>query len=166
MTQLKGKPCNADGCNNPRWSAGFCSYHQNLRTDEKYKRSQELSRQNLNKGSSFTKSSSPPRKKKPSKILRNYRKSGKSDYKQVYFDYFGYDYGEFIPCEVCGAEAVDIHHIEARGMGGDPTKSKDTIDNLMAVCRNCHEIYGDLKVYMDLLKQIHNKHVKNVADKK
>jgi hypothetical protein len=43
---------------------------------------------------------------------------------------------EFIGCEVCGQSAVDIHHIQARGMGG--SKFRDTPDNLIALCRVCH----------------------------
>ena len=65
----------------------------------------------------------------------------------------GYDITDFIPCEICGAKAVDIHHIEARGMGG--SKEADTIENLMAVCRQCHNTYGDLKNYKEMLKEIH-----------
>jgi hypothetical protein len=72
---------------------------------------------------------------------------------KVYFDYFGYDVSSFIPCEICGAKAVDINHIHARGMGG--TKKADNIDNLMALCRNCHIEYGDKKQYIDFLTQIH-----------
>ena len=41
-----------------------------------------------------------------------------------------------IPCESCGGRAVDVHHLERRGMGG--SKTKDTIENLVAVCRDCH----------------------------
>ena len=55
---------------------------------------------------------------------------------KIYMEYFDYGLEDFIPCEVCGSKAVDIHHIEARGMGG--SKSADTIENLMAVCRSCH----------------------------
>ena len=55
---------------------------------------------------------------------------------KVYLQGMGYDVTDFVPCEVCGAKAVDIHHIEPRGMGG--SKEKDTIENLMALCRNCH----------------------------
>lgn len=39
-------------------------------------------------------------------------------YVKVYMDYFGYSEGDFIPSELSGLPAVDIHHIEARGMGG------------------------------------------------
>jgi hypothetical protein len=72
---------------------------------------------------------------------------------KIYFDYFGYGLDSFIPCEVCGSRASDIHHIDCRGMGG--SKNKDTIENLMAVCRKCHIEYGDKKEHMDLLKGIH-----------
>jgi hypothetical protein len=37
---------------------------------------------------------------------------------KVYLNEIGYDTTDWIPCEVCQAQAVDIHHIEARGMGG------------------------------------------------
>ena len=72
---------------------------------------------------------------------------------KLYLKEMGYDETDFIPCEVCGAKAIDIHHIEARGMGG--TKKKDTIDNIMALCRNCHYIYGDKKDLKEWLQQIH-----------
>jgi 5-methylcytosine-specific restriction endonuclease McrA len=72
---------------------------------------------------------------------------------KIYLDAMGYDTTDFIPCEICGAKAVDIHHIEARGMGG--SKGADTIENLMAVCRQCHNTYGDLKNYKEMLKEIH-----------
>jgi len=68
-------------------------------------------------------------------------------------DYFGYDKSDFIPCEICSQKAVDIHHIEARGMGG--TKQKDSIENLMALCREHHLFYGDKKEYKEWLKFIH-----------
>ena len=70
---------------------------------------------------------------------------------KIYMDYFGYTIADFIPCEVCGKQANDIHHIEARGMGGDP--SKDVIENLQAVCRNCHISYGDIVEYKTKLKE-------------
>jgi hypothetical protein len=72
---------------------------------------------------------------------------------KIYIEYFGYTMDDFIPCEVCGARAVDIHHIDARGMGG--SDDKDTIENLMAVCRKCHVHYGDVKMFKDTLINIH-----------
>jgi 5-methylcytosine-specific restriction endonuclease McrA len=73
---------------------------------------------------------------------------------KIYLAYFGYDTSDFIPCEVCGDQAVDIHHIECRGMGG--TKEVENIDNLMAVCRKCHEKFGDKTRYKEFLKEVHN----------
>lgn len=73
---------------------------------------------------------------------------------KIYLSFFGYDESDFISCEVCGKQANDIHHIEARGMGG--SKEKDTISNLMAVCRDCHIKYGDKKDYKEFLQDIHN----------
>jgi hypothetical protein len=71
-----------------------------------------------------------------------------------YFEYFGYDTSDFIPCEVCGAKSVDIHHVEARGQGG--SKLKDNIENLMALCRKCHIEYGDKKQWKEWLIKLHN----------
>jgi 5-methylcytosine-specific restriction endonuclease McrA len=71
---------------------------------------------------------------------------------KVYFKHFGYDVSDFIPCEICNAKAVDIHHIDARGMGGS---EKDDINNLMALCRNCHIKFGDIKEKKEWLRDIH-----------
>lgn len=73
---------------------------------------------------------------------------------KIYFDYFGYEKEDFVSCEVCGRRACDTHHIDCRGMGG--SKEKDVIENLMAVCRECHIKYGDKKEYMDFLKEKHH----------
>ena len=72
---------------------------------------------------------------------------------KIYLDYFGYDKTSWIPCEVCGKTAVDINHIDARGMGG--SKLKDIITNLQALCRECHTRLGDQKQYKDFLKDKH-----------
>ncbi len=76
---------------------------------------------------------------------------------KIYLDYFSFDRCDFIPCEVCGNPANDIHHIDARGMGR--SKEKDVISNLQAVCRGCHIQYGDKKQYKELLKDIHSNYM-------
>ena len=73
-----------------------------------------------------------------------------------FFDYFG---DEFIPCEMCGQKAVDIHHIEPRQSGG--SKLKNTIENLMALCRRCHLKYGDKKQYKKLLHERHKERIQS-----
>lgn len=76
---------------------------------------------------------------------------------RVYFSFFGYQIPSDAVCECCGNPAVDVHHIDARGMGGDPTGKKDLIENLMGLCRKCHDDYGDVPEYVPLLTKIHLK---------
>ena len=73
-------------------------------------------------------------------------------YIEVYHSSCGKHIGDHLDCEVCGATAVDIHHIKARGMGGNP--HADTPENLIAVCRTCHEEYGDKKQHRVMLIEI------------
>lgn len=72
---------------------------------------------------------------------------------KVYMQAFDYGEQDFIPCEICGSRAVDIHHIERRGMGA--TDQKNDIVNLMGLCRLCHIRYGDKKNFIEWLKEIH-----------
>lgn len=53
---------------------------------------------------------------------------------KLYLDYFGYGEQDFIPCEMCGGKADDIHHIVYKSQGG-----KDEISNLIGLCRRHHE---------------------------
>lgn len=78
---------------------------------------------------------------------------------KIYLKHFDYGEQDYIPCEVCGSRAVDIHHIDCRGMGGG--KTKDTIENLMAVCRSCHVEYGDKKQHIEFLITKHNERLSN-----
>ena len=82
-------------------------------------------------------------------------------HKKVYFEATGLSPVEFVPCEVCGGRAVDIHHIQPRGMGG--SKSRDTIENLMAVCRPCHhEADFGTKLSKELLNEIHLQYLSRI----
>lgn len=80
---------------------------------------------------------------------------------KVYLKAFGYDVSDFIPCEVCYSKAVDIHHIEARGMGG--SKDADSILNLMALCRTCHVNYGDITQFKPFLKDKHEERMQAIG---
>jgi len=56
---------------------------------------------------------------------------------KLYMDFFDYGEQDFVMCEMCQQDrAVDIHHLDSRGMGG--SKTKDYIENLMGLCRDCH----------------------------
>ena len=77
---------------------------------------------------------------------------------KVYLKAFGYTTTDFIACEVCGAQAQDIHHIESRGMGG--SKMRDNIENLMALCRTCHhEADFGTNLKKEYLYEVHNHHL-------
>tara|TARA_S200002703_G_C3775818_1_gene238898 strand:+ start:865 stop:1131 length:267 start_codon:yes stop_codon:yes gene_type:complete len=58
------------------------------------------------------------------------------NHKKVYCNFFNLDTSDRILCTSCGQVAVDIHHILPRGMGGS---EKDYIENLVALCRKCHD---------------------------
>lgn len=73
---------------------------------------------------------------------------------KIYLDTFKYSTQEEIMCEKCGRPSNDIHHIDPRGMGGK-NKHADRIDNLMALCRECHAIFGDKKQFKQMLRDIH-----------
>ena len=62
----------------------------------------------------------------------------------------GYDISDFIPSELSGAKAVDIHHIIGRGKGGP-----DCIENLMALTREEHQNFGDKIQHMVFLFDMH-----------
>jgi 5-methylcytosine-specific restriction endonuclease McrA len=76
---------------------------------------------------------------------------------KIYTEFFGYGMDSWMPCEICGSGAVDVHHIDARGMGG--RDSADEIENLMGVCRQCHIEYGDKKQHKDMLREVHQKFI-------
>lgn len=85
---------------------------------------------------------------------------------KIYLESFGYTTADFIPCEVCGNRVIDVHHIDSRGMGGDPQKKKEVIENLMGLCRSCHEKYGDIIEKKEWLKKLHLNFISNYGIKK
>ena len=73
-------------------------------------------------------------------------------YIKIYLDYFDYKVQSEVICEACGAIAQDVHHIHGRG------KDRDTIDNLIALCRKHHEQahFSKNHVTPDEFQYIHN----------
>jgi len=59
---------------------------------------------------------------------------------KVYLKHHNLTTADTILCEVCRAKAVDIHHIIPRSKFGSKRKhEQDAIENLIALCRLCHE---------------------------
>ena len=77
---------------------------------------------------------------------------------KIYMKYFDIGETDIILCERCGSVAVDIHHIEPKGMGG--SKTKDYIENLIALCRNCHDCAHNGVLSKDWLKAVHLEYMK------
>ena len=73
-----------------------------------------------------------------------------------------FDYGETctILCEMCGSKATDIHHLERRGMGAGKNSQRNYIENLMALCRDCH-IKAESDSMFNMFCRI--KHLENVC---
>lgn len=81
-------------------------------------------------------------------------------HKQIVMKFFDLVQDEFVPCERCIIKqhkpfrrAVDVHHADPRGMGGDQTGEKDCIENLGMLCRECHDIVEADPEENDFLKE-------------
>ena len=52
-------------------------------------------------------------------------------------DFYYFGESDYIPCEMCGGKATDIHHLTKQSKFGKK-KEKDFIENLVGLCRSCH----------------------------
>ena len=82
-----------------------------------------------------------------------------------YYQYFGFVKGDFVTCERCNERAVEIHHIKPRSFFGSKMKGiekgmQDHIDNIMAVCRKCHDKAHDGSYEREELQIVHNGYLK------
>tara|TARA_R100000234_G_C4995121_1_gene177472 strand:- start:983 stop:1273 length:291 start_codon:yes stop_codon:yes gene_type:complete len=82
---------------------------------------------------------------------------------RVYLKFWGYAVSpmsqEKVLCDGCEANfANDIHHLSRRGSGG--SKKKDTPENLVALCRNCHILCESFISYNDKVKAKLKKKIK------
>jgi len=80
------------------------------------------------------------------------------EHTKIYMKAFGYVEQDYIPSELGNGRAVDVHHIDARGMGG--TKAEDRIEELMGLTREQHNKYGDKKQYMAMLYNAHRSYLR------
>ena len=81
---------------------------------------------------------------------------------RVYLKFWGYAVSslsqEKIPCDYCQKLNTEVHHISKRGSGG--SKKKDTPENLVALCRNCHILCESFISYNDKVKAKLKKKIK------
>ncbi len=62
-------------------------------------------------------------------------------HKKVYMKCLNIGPEDIVLCEVCGAVAVDVHHVLFKSLGG-----VDLFGNLIALCRYCHDVsHGKIK---------------------
>jgi len=77
------------------------------------------------------------------------------DYKKLFSRYWSVSPDDTLLCWYCNqAVAVDIHHIEQKGMGGVSKNRLNKIDNLFAVCRKCHSLAHKNKSVNEEFKKI------------
>jgi len=69
-----------------------------------------------------------------------------------YFNHFSYGIDDIILCEVCDSKSVDLHHIERRRKG---SKKLDEVENIIALCRDCHNKAHSGKLNKELLRVFH-----------
>ena len=66
-------------------------------------------------------------------------------------------------CAVCNSwEGTDIHHLSSRGMGGSKNDAKNYIENLICLCRKCHQTCHSNKEFNTKARIIN---LRNIADK-
>lgn len=83
-------------------------------------------------------------------------------YIKNYLNYFHLIPGDFIACEVCQAPGVDFHHVIYRSHFGKKEQEKcDSVENIIALCRDCHNKAHDEILSKEKLQEIHNKNLKN-----
>lgn len=81
---------------------------------------------------------------------------------KIYTTDYKLDLSDHWQCESCGRmdklANFDLHHIRSRSsMGGQ--KLANRIENIMCLCRKCHETKGDKKAWKSWLYKVHLKHM-------
>ena len=79
---------------------------------------------------------------------------------KVYLKFFPSHSG-FYHCEICHTQATEIHHIKRRSEFGSKTKDQqDKIENLIALCRTCHDKAHANVFTKEYLTEVHLKTMK------
>lgn len=83
---------------------------------------------------------------------------------KVYMKHFGLSEGDYIYSEISGQPAIDVHHLNARKIGG--SKTKDYIENLIALTREEHMLCENNPRINEIAKEIHRHYLVNNPYKK
>ena len=78
------------------------------------------------------------------------------NYKKVFLKFWDFTIADYIPCAYCSSPSVDIHHLVFKSQGG-----KDEPNNLIALCRYCHEKAHKDKNFNLYLKELHEINIKH-----
>ena len=82
------------------------------------------------------------------------------NYKKLFSDFWGYHSDDIPICWGCfRQQAVDIHHLTPKGMGGVKNNRLNRIDNLFPVCRSCHDLAHKDKSINEQCKLILNRKI-------
>jgi len=125
------KPCNEEGCSNPRFSNGFCTYHQHKRTDEKW-----LKKMAVQNGKDKQVARAVKRNKNTFKPVSDKRAAELAIYRPRRDKYME----ENPVCECCESKpSTELHHKKGRiGV------MVYYVPFFMAVCHWCHkEIHAE-----------------------
>jgi hypothetical protein len=82
-----------------------------------------------------------------------YQGQSMPNHAKVYLQRFGYDSMDTVISEITGQKAVDINHLDPRGMGG--SKEKDLPENLMALTRYEHDIFENYPELKEWFVKVH-----------
>lgn len=83
---------------------------------------------------------------------------------KVYFEFFKISPTEFVSCLLCGKRATEIHHIipRSRIFG----KDRDAIENLCALCHECHYMIHNKSSPSKFEKELKEKTLKLINNTK
>lgn len=71
---------------------------------------------------------------------------------KIFLESRGLSQYDTLLCEVCQAPMTDCHHITNRGAGG--SKLLDTPENLIGLCRPCHNLAHRDREFNEGLREI------------
>lgn len=87
-----------------------------------------------------------------------------SNHVKIYLKFYNLSPEEFIPCLLCGKRACEIHHIIPRGRIFG--KERDNIENLAALCHECHYMIHNKSSPSKFEKELKEKTLKLINNTK